>query len=77
MYLKIVVMLQYAEKGEPIEPRDHFARMLANARTLQRTEGRDRLGPRFHLPHSTTTGALFQHCFAGAFDDSGSDREPG
>jgi len=26
--------------------------------------------------HPTATFALFEHCFAGAFDDPGSDREP-
>ncbi len=44
--------------------------------TMQRTEGCDRLSPPFHPPHPTTTFALFEHRFAGAFDNPGSNRDP-
>lgn len=43
---------------------------------MQRTEGRDRLSPRFHLPHPTATFTWLEHDSEDTFDDAGSNGEP-
>ena len=76
VYLKIVIMRDTPRTRHHLSPWI-FSPECLDTGSVKRSQSRDHLGTCFHPAHPTPTFALFEHGFAGAFDNPGSDRQPG